>query len=78
MSIRQRVRTTRTKTQPLEPQLLYSRKQTARLLGYLSIDPIIELEQSGRLTPVRPTGKPTSQVFYRRDELMALASGEAE
>jgi len=76
MSNRQRVQSAR--TQPLEPQLLYSRKQAARLLGYTSIDSVIELEQQGRLTPVRPTAKRNGQVFYRRAELEAIASGEAE
>lgn len=56
-------------------QLLYSRQQAARLLGFKSVDSILELERQGKLTPVRPTGKATGQVFYRFAELEAIASG---
>ncbi|MGH6737076.1 MAG: hypothetical protein ACRECX_13520 [Methyloceanibacter sp.] len=58
--------------------LLYSRRQAAILLGYASIDPIIELQKKGKLTPVRPTGRPRGQVFYRRSELEAIAGMEAQ
>jgi hypothetical protein len=60
------------------PQLLYSRRDAARLLGYRSVDPIKELERQGRLTPVRPTGKATGQVFFRRAELEAIANGDGD
>lgn len=65
-------------TQSTHNQLLFSRRQSAHALGYTSIDPILELERQGRLTPVRPTGKPTGQVFYRRAQLEAIANAEAE
>ncbi len=67
----------KTKTTPVEMPLLYSRSQAAKLLGGISVDSIIALEQQGKLSPVKLTGKPKSQVFYHRAELEALARGEA-
>jgi uncharacterized Fe-S cluster-containing radical SAM superfamily enzyme len=58
-----------------EDQLLYSRKQVAKLLGRMSLDTIRALEAEGHLIRVRLTGKPTSQVFCRREEVEALARG---
>jgi hypothetical protein len=55
---------------PLDPaQLLYSRQHTAMLLGGLSVMTVIRLEKAGKLTPIKPGG----HVFYRADEVRALA-----
>lgn len=53
-------------------QLLYSREQVARLLGYRSIASIIRLERQGVLRPVRISRSPTGQVFYRAADIHQL------
>ena len=57
-------------------QILYSRQQAARMLANKSIDYVKSLERKKVLTPIRPSG-PRGQVFYSRDELMALAKLQA-
>lgn len=60
-----------TKT-PEQQQLLFTRAQVARLLG-CSTSTIIRLQNEGRLTPIRLMRKPTSAVYFKRDEVLALA-----
>jgi hypothetical protein len=48
-----------------------TRKEAAALTR-LSIDSLREQELLGRLTAIRPTGRPTGRVRYHRDELVAL------
>jgi len=55
-------------------RLLYSREQTAEVLGGISIPTIIRLENEGRLSKVRLHGV-TSKVFHKVEEVEALASG---
>lgn len=44
-------------------QLLYRRRQTARVLGEISIATIQRLEKAGKLTKVRLAGRPTAWFF---------------
>lgn len=52
-------------------QLLYSRKQTAEILGFKSVDPVIALEEKGLLHRVPNCG----EVRYHIDEIRAFAEG---
>jgi hypothetical protein len=54
------------------PPMLYPRREAARLLGS-SITMLKRLERTGRLHPVRLGSK---NVFYRADEIEALARGD--
>ena len=55
-------------------RLLYSREQTAEVLGGISISSIIRLEREGVLTPIKlHKDRPCSQVFHRVEEVEALA-----
>ena len=62
---------------PPDPQftqrLLYSRDQASELLGGFSLNSLARLEKAGALTPVRISGAARGRVFYRHNELMALA-----
>jgi hypothetical protein len=60
-----------------QPQLLVSRRDTARLLGNVSVATVIRLEQSERLTPIRLDPTKMGLVFYAWDQVMAVASGVA-
>jgi hypothetical protein len=53
--------------------LLYSRVQTSRALGGISVATIIRLENAGLLTKVRLGNLPTAQVYHRVSEVHALA-----
>ena len=56
--------------------LLYSREHARKLLGNISIGTLKRLEANGQLTPVRLNRRsPTAHVFYRRNQLFALAQG---
>jgi hypothetical protein len=58
------------------PQLLYSRLQTAQALGNVSVSTIRRLQAAGRLTPIKLSpDKEGAVVFYRADEVHALAEG---
>jgi excisionase family DNA binding protein len=57
---------------PLPDQLLYSRSQAARLLGCSTMT-IKRLEQAGRLSAIRLIRKPTASVYFRAEEVHALA-----
>jgi hypothetical protein len=57
-------------------RLLYSRRQTAHVLGGVSLRTIKELEASGQLDVVRLNKRsPTAQVFHRAWQVQALARG---
>lgn len=57
-------------------QLLFSRKQTAHLLG-VSTDFVKRLEAAGRLTPVRLSRRPTGMVLYRTEDIVELIGVDA-
>jgi hypothetical protein len=57
------------------PQLLYSRRQTQRALGGISISTIIRLENAGKLDKVALAGVPNGQVYHRVAQVTALAEG---
>jgi hypothetical protein len=57
-------------------QLLYSRRQSARALGGISIATIIRLENKGLLDKIRLAGG-NGQVFNTAARVHALAEGEA-
>ena len=52
-------------------QLLYSRKQVARLLGNVSTATVRRLERAGRLRAVRLT-KARGAVFFRLADVLAF------
>ena len=58
-------------------QLLFSRVQVAEILG-VSVATVQRIERLGKLTRIRLTDKPTSQVFFRREEVMALVEGRQD
>jgi hypothetical protein len=60
-----------------QPQLLYARSETARLLG-TSVATVIRLEKQGLLTPVRLTRAKTGAVHHRAEQVHALASASNE
>ena len=56
-------------------QLLYSRAQTARALGDISIATVQRMEARGLLEKVRVAGTPKGAVFHRAEQVRALARG---
>ena len=61
-----------------EPQqLLFSRVQVAKILG-VSVATVQRIERMGKLTRIRLTDKPTSQVFFRLEEVMVLVEGNSD
>jgi hypothetical protein len=63
----------------LQPRLLYSRKETARLLGGISTATLRRLEASGRLRGIRLTKSKSSCVYFRMEDiekLLAEVDGE--
>ena len=60
---------------PETPPLLHTRAQAARLLN-CSTATLIRLENQGALRAVKLNKEsPTACTYYRRDDLIALASG---
>src|SRR5262245_12097517 len=57
------------------PQLLYSRDQTAHVLGDVSVATVIRMEVKGVLDKVRMPGSPNGAVYHRAAQVHALASG---
>jgi hypothetical protein len=53
-------------------RLLFSRAQVAALLGGVSSATVRRMEREGRLRPIRLTGRPTGQVFFRAVDVLAL------
>jgi hypothetical protein len=58
-------------------QLLYSRRQTAKALGGISIATVQRLEARGLLDKVRLAGSANGAVFHRASQVHALAEGRA-
>jgi len=58
-------------------QLLYSRRQTAKVLGGISIATIQRLEARGLLDKVRLAGSSNGAVFHRAAQVHALAAASA-
>ena len=69
---RPRKTTSDRKAPPTPQQLLYSREQSANLLG-VSVSTVKRMEQLGLLRCVRPTGLPTGQVYNPRDDVLKIA-----
>jgi hypothetical protein len=59
----------------LDAPLLIERREARRMLGGISGTTIWRLEQTGKLTPVKLDDSPNAKVFYRYDEIVALAAG---
>ena len=53
-------------------QLLYTRKQVARLLGNVSTATIRRLEREGRLPGIRLTKSRHGTIFFRADDVLAF------
>lgn len=60
------------KAPPNPQQLIYSREQSANILG-VSVSTVKRMEQLGILRCVRPTGLPTGQVYNPRDDVLKIA-----
>ena len=58
-----------------QQQLLFTRAQVARLLG-CSTATVIRLQGEGRLKPIRLLRSPTSQVYFRREDVLALTRAQ--
>jgi hypothetical protein len=54
-------------------QVLYTRAQTAKALGDISIATVIRLENRGVLDKIRPSGSPSGAVFHRAKQVHQLA-----
>jgi hypothetical protein len=54
-------------------RLLYTREQSAHVLGGVSIATIRRLEAEGLLSLIRLSRSPTAQVFHRADQVHNLA-----
>lgn len=77
VSAREQARRTQQREQSLAAvqQLLYSRRQTARVLGGISVATVQRLENKGLLDKVRLAGG-NGQVFNKAAQVHALAGGE--
>jgi hypothetical protein len=53
--------------------LLYSRQQTAKALGGISVATVIRMEDRGLLDKVRFAGEETGPVFHRVEQVRELA-----
>jgi Helix-turn-helix domain len=62
------------KTQPQVP-ILCTRAEAAHLLA-CSVATVIRLQREGRLCGLRLTGSRTGQVYFRREDILALAKRE--
>ena len=60
------------KAPPHPQQLLYSREQSATILG-VSVSTVKRMEALGLLRCIRPTGLPTGQAFNPKDDVLAVA-----
>ena len=56
-----------------ERQLLYTRAQVAALLG-CSTATVIRLQHEGRLHGIRLSLRPTGQVYFKKDHVLALVA----
>jgi|GEM_PF-6933176 len=54
-------------------RLLFTRKQAAELLGGINHSTLRRLESAGLLKPVRLNPGPGAMVFYRADNVRAVA-----
>jgi hypothetical protein len=69
--LRQR-RTVRRSATP--DQLLYTRQQTARVLGDISLSTILRLERQGQLKKIRLMRGASAQVFHSAENVNALVA----
>lgn len=78
MEPRLKLRRRRARPAPAPGALLLTRAQTRALLGGLSNATLQRMEARGELTPIRlnHSGGKSTKVFYRRDQVLALAAGE--
>jgi hypothetical protein len=58
-----------------DPRMLITREQGRQFLGGISESTARRLEQAGTLDPIRLTDSPRGKVFYRRDQILAVAYG---
>jgi hypothetical protein len=56
--------------------ILCTRAEAARLLA-CSVATVIRLQREGRLFGLRLNGRRTGQVYFRRQDIIALVQGEA-
>lgn len=54
-----------------EDQLLYTRRQVAELYG-CTVAYVTQLERIGKLKPFRLTNSPTAQIFFTRENVLAV------
>ena len=59
-------------------QLLYTRRQTAKALGNISVATVRRLEAAHKLDVVRLAGSPNGVAFHRAAQVRALAKGGEE
>ena len=59
-----------------QSSILCTRAEAARLLA-CSVATVIRLQRNGRLSGLRLTNKPTGQVYFRREDILALITPEA-
>jgi hypothetical protein len=76
--ISEKARRARQRAQSLDAveRLLYSRKQTAHVLGGVSIATILRMEARGLLDKVRLAGVRNGAVFHRAEQVRQLAEGK--
>jgi hypothetical protein len=59
-------------------QLLLTRRSVARMLGNVDVSYVRRLERSGRLRAVRLSRSPSSMVFFRTEDVLALIAEAAD
>jgi hypothetical protein len=64
-----------TRLESSKPRLLYDREQAAELLGGVSTQTLIRLEQAGVLTPIKLAASPNGKTYYGHDNLVEAAQG---
>lgn len=62
----------------LQPRLLYSRKETAKLLGGISTATVRRLEAAGRLRGIRLSKSKSGSVFFRAEDIEKLLADVGE
>lgn len=62
--------------QSARDKLLYDRAETGHLLGGVSTSTLIRLEETGKLVPIKPSGRENGKTFYTSENVHRLAGCE--
>jgi len=73
--MRRRQLNQRTSLENSKPRLLYDRQQAGEMLGGVSTQTLIRLEQAGVLRPIKLAASPNGKTHYQHDNLIETARG---